>query len=125
VNTRSPRVRLGDNIRQRRTQLGISLRELARRTRLSPPYISQIELGQTVKPPLQHTIVRIGEALGATEQQIDAWVALTGKIRSSRILAVLNDERVLTQLHEATGLPIQDLRRLVVTTVEGRNEWPP
>jgi transcriptional regulator with XRE-family HTH domain len=37
---------IGPRIRQRREELGLSLRELARRTELSPAFISRIENGQ-------------------------------------------------------------------------------
>lgn len=52
---------IGHHIRQRRSEIGISLRELARRTGLTPAFISQVERGKT--SPSLDSLRRIAEAL--------------------------------------------------------------
>src|SRR5688572_5403925 len=53
---------IGAQVRHLRTNLGLSVRELAERTEFSPSFISQVENG-TVSPSLG-SLERIGEALG-------------------------------------------------------------
>jgi transcriptional regulator with XRE-family HTH domain len=118
------REQLGEEIKAAREALGISQREVARRSKLSVSYINQIELATLAIPPLEAPIAAIGQALGATEQQIDHWVALTGKIRSMRIISVLNSAENLKKLASATGLPASQVLKLATTTVGRTNEWP-
>jgi len=53
---------LGQRIRARRLELGITLRELARRVGVSAPYLTDLEAGH--RHPSPDVLVRIAEALG-------------------------------------------------------------
>lgn len=53
---------LGEKIRQRRTELGLSLQEVAQRTGLTPSFLSQVERDQT--EPSITSLRKIAEALG-------------------------------------------------------------
>ena len=52
---------LGDKIKDLRTQLGISLRELARRSDMSAPHLSDIELGRRF--PSEELLLRLAQEL--------------------------------------------------------------
>jgi transcriptional regulator with XRE-family HTH domain len=71
--TRSRRQQLGDQLRTAREAAGISVRRLARDTRLSPPMITRIELGRGAT---EEEIVRCARALGVDEATASGWVAL-------------------------------------------------
>ena len=55
---------LGTKIRARRQQLGLTLDELAGRTRVSKPYLSLIETGRVNNPPSDEKLRQIEHALG-------------------------------------------------------------
>ncbi len=55
---------LGDQIKDLRTQLGISLRELARRAEMSAPHLSDIELGRRF--PSDDALERLAKELGVS-----------------------------------------------------------
>jgi transcriptional regulator with XRE-family HTH domain len=59
---------LGDFIRRRRKQANLSLRQLAERTRLSNPYLSQIERG--LHQPSMRVIKLISEALNVSAETL-------------------------------------------------------
>jgi transcriptional regulator with XRE-family HTH domain len=120
----SAREQLGQEIKAVREALGLSQRAVAKMAHLSVSYVNQIELGTLAIPPLEAPIMAIGQALDATEEQIDRWVALTGKIRVTRIMSVLNSEENLRKLARATGLPASQILKLATTTVGRANEWP-
>ena len=56
---------LGDRIRQRRDDTGLSAAELARRAGISKGYLSEIESGNTVRPSAD-VLDRLATALGTT-----------------------------------------------------------
>src|SRR5437879_2629010 len=53
----------GKRVRQRRKELGIGLREMARRVDISASYLSQLERG-LVAPPSEKKVRAIAEVLG-------------------------------------------------------------
>ncbi|MEL7238981.1 MAG: helix-turn-helix transcriptional regulator, partial [Planctomycetota bacterium] len=55
---------LGQKIRTRRQELGLTLDELAGRTRVSKPYLSLIETGRVNNPPSDEKLRQIEHALG-------------------------------------------------------------
>ena len=55
---------LGQRVRRYRTAAGLSQHELARRTRLTQPRISQIEAGQSVGPLPMRTLCDLADGLG-------------------------------------------------------------
>jgi len=59
---------LGEFIRRRRKQANLSLRQLAERTRLSNPYLSQIERG--LHQPSMRVIKLISEALNVSAETL-------------------------------------------------------
>ena len=56
---------LGDRIRQRRADTGLSAAELARRATISKGYLSAIEHGNSVRPSAD-VLTRLATALGTT-----------------------------------------------------------
>src|SRR5215472_11087008 len=73
---------LGDFIRRRRKQANLSLRQLAERTRLSNPYLSQIERG--LHQPSMRVIKLIAEALNVSAETL---LTQAGLLQSARHLA--------------------------------------
>jgi transcriptional regulator with XRE-family HTH domain len=59
---------LGDFIRNRRKQANLSLRQLAEKTRLSNPYLSQIERG--LHQPSMRVIKLIADALNVSAETL-------------------------------------------------------
>lgn len=59
---------LGDFIRKRRKQANLSLRQLAEKTRLSNPYLSQIERG--LHQPSMRVIKLIADALNVSAETL-------------------------------------------------------
>jgi transcriptional regulator with XRE-family HTH domain len=59
---------LGDFIRKRRQQANLSLRQLAEKTRLSNPYLSQIERG--LHQPSMRVIKLIADALNVSAETL-------------------------------------------------------
>ena len=55
---------LGAKIRRKRKELGLTLDELAGRTRVSKPYLSLIETGRVTNPPSDEKLRRLEHALG-------------------------------------------------------------
>jgi transcriptional regulator with XRE-family HTH domain len=63
-------VTLGQRIRERRLELGITLREFARRVGVSAPYLTDLEAGR--RHPGPEVLVRIAEALGLPPAELEA-----------------------------------------------------
>ena len=55
---------LGPKIRRKRKELGLTLEEVAGRTRVSKPYLSLIETGRVNNPPSDEKLRRLEHALG-------------------------------------------------------------
>ena len=71
----SPRTTLGGRIRERRVELGLSLRELARRRDITPSYLSDIENDRRV--PAEEVLRAIGKEL---DLAFDELTGLAGRI---------------------------------------------
>jgi transcriptional regulator with XRE-family HTH domain len=54
---------LGTFIRQRRTEAGLGLRELARHIKKSAPFLTQLELDDDPPPASEETLIEIARAL--------------------------------------------------------------
>ena len=76
--------RFGTLLRQKRAALGISLRELARRTKVHPSHISRLELGKNANPGIV-TLMHISDALDISVGEL-AELAATS-LRAGRDLA--------------------------------------
>jgi transcriptional regulator with XRE-family HTH domain len=72
---------LGDFIRRQRKQANLSLRQLAERTRLSNPYLSQIERG--LHQPSMRVIKLISEALNVSAETLLTQAGLLHSARRS------------------------------------------
>jgi transcriptional regulator with XRE-family HTH domain len=71
---------LGERIRARRTELGITLRELARRVEVSAPYLTDLEAGR--RHPGPDVLIRIGAALELPVAELQALdTRLTPEVR--------------------------------------------
>ncbi|HYS94387.1 MAG TPA: helix-turn-helix transcriptional regulator, partial [Candidatus Acidoferrales bacterium] len=62
---------IGERIRERRTSMGLSLQELARRVETSPSHIFHIENGEKV--PNEDLAARVARALGEDQDVFRAW----------------------------------------------------
>jgi transcriptional regulator with XRE-family HTH domain len=61
---------LGQRIRERRLELGITLREFARRVEVSAPYLTDLEAGR--RHPGPEVLARIAAALGVPAAELEA-----------------------------------------------------
>jgi phage repressor protein C with HTH and peptisase S24 domain len=61
---------LGTKIRRKRKELGLTLDELAGRTRVSKPYLSLIETGRVTNPPSDEKLRRLEHALGFAPSEL-------------------------------------------------------
>jgi transcriptional regulator with XRE-family HTH domain len=68
----------GTILREIRVAEGIGVRELARKAKLHPTYVSKIELGQ-VPPPSTDKILRLSYSLGAARMGLLLAAKLTGE----------------------------------------------
>ena len=75
---------LGESLRERRTDSGETLNEVAARAGVSPQYLSEIERG--LKEPSSEIIAAVGDALGITLLDLTLDVA--------RSLAMTSDTQV-------------------------------
>jgi transcriptional regulator with XRE-family HTH domain len=100
---------LGDFIRRRRKLANLSLRQLAEKTRLSNPYLSQIERG--LHQPSIRVIKLISEALNISAETLltqagllhhgEAGTGSAGAMAPDVELAISSDERLTDQQKSA------------------------
>ena len=112
-------VDIGSRIRSKRQEMGLSLRDLAERTELTPSFLSQIERNR-VSPSL-NSLHRIARALG-----VPLFYLLTDEEQTERV--VRRDERirilpprsnlVYELLTPQSGLPME----VFIVQPEGREE---
>ena len=86
----------GTNLRELRTGLGLTLRELADRVNVDLTYLSKIEKG-AMPPPSEKVILRLAENLNIDKDEL---LILAGKIPSD-IAEILKDREVLQLLRSA------------------------
>lgn len=60
---------IGEIIKKARMEKGLSLRELARKSGVSQPYLSQLESGQNNNPTLE-VFIKLADALGITLKEM-------------------------------------------------------
>ena len=63
---------LGNFIRQKRTEAGIGLRELARRVGKSAPFLTQLEVDEDPPPASEETLLAIANALNENADEFFA-----------------------------------------------------
>src|SRR5437868_632347 len=61
---------LGAKLRRQRRRLGLTLDELAGRTRISKPYLSLIENGRVPNPPSDEKLRRLEQSLGFGDSEL-------------------------------------------------------
>lgn len=61
---------LGPKIRRQRRRLGLTLDELAGKTRISKPYLSLIETGRVPNPPSDEKLRRLEQTLGFSQNEL-------------------------------------------------------
>ena len=103
---------LGDRIRQRRADTGLSAAELARRATISKGYLSAIEHGNSVRPSAD-VLTRLATALGTTIADL-----LDQESRPAEATIPPS----LQQFAEAAGLPADDVEML--SQIRFRGEQP-
>lgn len=59
---------LGERIRELREENDLSVRELAKRLKISPPFLSDVELGR--RHPSEDVLQRLATALGTTSDDL-------------------------------------------------------
>jgi transcriptional regulator with XRE-family HTH domain len=87
----SPARRMGERIRSRRRELGLTLVEVAERAGLSHPFLSQLERG--LARPSMSSLFRIAGALGVTQ---DWLLAAGGTDVAAEPVAVLRHDEGVT-----------------------------
>jgi transcriptional regulator with XRE-family HTH domain len=100
---------LGDRVRQRREERGISAAELARRANVSKGYLSEIEAGKTPRPSAD-VLYRLATALGTSIGDL-----LEKKVRpASRAVSPS-----LREFADQTSIPEQDVQMLAQIRFRG------
>ena len=105
---------IGTNIRKYRDDLGISLNELAERSRVSKGYLSALENGTDNRRPSGETLYALAEALGVTMSDLMGRRLLTE--------TAPDVPASLQQFAEEAGLPHRDVAMLAA--IEFRGEKP-
>ena len=77
----SNRDKFGTYVRNRRTELGISLRDMAEKLEITPAYLSDIERGNR-KAPIDH-LEKLAVLLGVEESEMEFFVDLSGCTHSN------------------------------------------
>ncbi len=104
---------LGTFIRSRRKLANLSLRQLAERTRLSNPYLSQIERG--LHQPSVRVIRLIADALNVSAETLliqagllqgDDWAEVTAKPQAFGVQQAIEAEDRLTEQQKAALLAV-------------------
>jgi transcriptional regulator with XRE-family HTH domain len=99
----------GATVRRERERLGIGIRTMARKMRVSRAYLSQVELDQ-IKPPTEDRIKVIAEILGLN---LDELLALGGRVDSYLHPIIRHRPREMTALiRAASQLRTEDISLL-------------
>jgi transcriptional regulator with XRE-family HTH domain len=109
---------LGSRVRARRQRLGLTLKDLAHKTKLSVPYLSDIERSTVANPTLE-TLTSLAEALDATVADLlggHAGVAAGPPLSVSLQRFVRSDDfaRRVHRLAEIADRPAEDVRQEVI-----------
>src|SRR5213595_2409053 len=94
---------LGVKLRRKRLRLGLTLDELAGRTRISKPYLSLIETGRVMNPPSDEKLRRLEQALAFKAGELVTQAHLQRTPRDVRaMLNKLMEEGTKARRHEGT-----------------------
>ena len=115
---------VGGQIRSRRQQEGLTLVELAERSGLSQPFLSQVENGRAT--PSMESLYRIATALGTTPQALfagdDDTDTVIARAADPGVAAVATPGESLRRLLLAGGAPFHVVE-LVGLATEFRDAW--
>jgi transcriptional regulator with XRE-family HTH domain len=109
---------LGDQVRARRQRLAWTLKDLAERTSLSVPYLSDIERSTVTNPTLE-TLTTLAEALRTTVAELVGSQPGTGtgpplSVSLQRFIRSEDFTRRVERLARSAGRPVEELRREVI-----------
>jgi transcriptional regulator with XRE-family HTH domain len=109
---------LGDRVRARRQRLGWTLKDLADKTGLSVPYLSDMERSTVTNPTLE-TLTSLAEALRTTVAELVGGQpgTVTGPPLSVSLQRFIRSEdftRRVERLARGAGRPVEELRREVI-----------
>ena len=99
----------GQILREKRIEMGYSLRKFAKLVGVSPTYLSQVEQ-MNVDPPTADRVKRMAEIL---EESVDEWTALAGRLTED-LPGIIHESPtdVPDLLRAVRGLTADQLRRL-------------
>ena len=97
---------LGSYIREQRTSAELSIRELARVTGVSNPYLSQVERG--IRQPSAQTLSRVADALRISAEQLYVRAGFLDRASDVTVPDAINDDPVLTAAERAQLLAMYD-----------------
>ena len=97
----------GHALKTLRRSKEVSQRELAARVNIDFSYISKIE-NDRMQPPAADTIEKLCEALGATANERDQLLAMTGKVPSSMKETLGTSPAALQFMREAVNLDLSE-----------------
>ncbi len=110
----------GERLRERRVELGFSLRAFAKKVDVSPTYLSQVEQNK-VDPPTADRVKRIAELL---QESVDEWTALAGRITKDLPDIIHSSPELPDILRAVAGLTPEQMRkvRAAVDKIRKRGE---
>jgi transcriptional regulator with XRE-family HTH domain len=86
---------LGSYIREQRTNAELSIRELARVTGVSNPYLSQVERG--IRQPSAQTLSRVADALRISAEQLYVRAGFLERTHEHSVRAAIAEDPYLTE----------------------------
>jgi HTH-type transcriptional regulator, competence development regulator len=107
--TEPKEVSFGATVRQGRERMEIGLREMAKRVKVSPTYLSKVERDE-LPPPAEDKVKKIALILGRDEDEL---LALAGRVASDLKDIIRRHPREMASfLRAANGLTVEDMARL-------------
>lgn len=106
-----PRKHFGAVLRERRIEVGYSLRKFAEAVEISPTYLSLVETGKAEYPPSAERVRKMAELLDA---DVDRWIALAGRMPEDVKDIIMGDpEQMPALLRAAKDLTPEQLKKLI------------
>lgn len=97
---------VGDFIRHRRTEIGLSMQALALRAKISSAYISEIENKRKKMPPSEEALESIAHALELSAEEKDELMKIAALERAPEIIKkeLKEKERIIKDLKQMSNL---------------------
>lgn len=109
----------GQVLRERRVEMGYSLRKFAQLVGVSPTYLSQVEQSN-VAPPTADRVKRMAEILG---ENVDEWTSLAGRLTEDLPGIIQSRPESIPELLRTTkGMSQKQLRALLERAKEIKEE---